>query len=243
MRPASSATPIIDQTRPTTNKNAIVAGGYRLLKVDTLDNRSISDNILDEHDERGARRAGRRRRLQRFPPRHLQPRHDPAAHRGDARGRLQRRRQPGRQPLGQHPRVPGLRPDHAERARGALRARRPGFGRAAAGLAALRRGAVQVADPQARRARHDDLPRRADHEIARRFFVHRQLRRSRGRRRRRRRRAARLCDAGACWSAATTRSPRSSAPSRPPCECEHDGNVPVTPDGVHREARRRSRST
>lgn len=34
---------IIDPTRPTTNKNAIVAGGYRLLKVDTLDNRSISD--------------------------------------------------------------------------------------------------------------------------------------------------------------------------------------------------------
>jgi rfaE bifunctional protein kinase chain/domain len=36
---------IIDHTRPTTNKNAIVAGGYRLLKVDTLDNRSISDDI------------------------------------------------------------------------------------------------------------------------------------------------------------------------------------------------------
>jgi len=36
---------IIDSTRPTTNKNAIVAGGYRLLKVDTLDNRSISDDI------------------------------------------------------------------------------------------------------------------------------------------------------------------------------------------------------
>ncbi len=36
---------IIDPTRPTTNKNAIVAGGYRLLKVDTLDNRSISDDI------------------------------------------------------------------------------------------------------------------------------------------------------------------------------------------------------
>lgn len=36
---------IIDQTRPTTNKNAIVAGGYRLLKVDTLDNRSISDDV------------------------------------------------------------------------------------------------------------------------------------------------------------------------------------------------------
>jgi len=39
--------PVIDATRPTTNKNAIVAGGYRLLKVDTLDNRSISDSILD----------------------------------------------------------------------------------------------------------------------------------------------------------------------------------------------------
>ena len=38
--------PIIDPTRPTTNKNAIVAGGYRLLKVDTLDNRSISERIL-----------------------------------------------------------------------------------------------------------------------------------------------------------------------------------------------------
>lgn len=39
---------IIDHTRPTTNKNAIVAGGYRLLKIDTLDNRSISDEILSD---------------------------------------------------------------------------------------------------------------------------------------------------------------------------------------------------
>lgn len=37
---------VIDSTRPTTNKNAIVAGGYRLLKVDTLDNSSIGDGIL-----------------------------------------------------------------------------------------------------------------------------------------------------------------------------------------------------
>jgi rfaE bifunctional protein kinase chain/domain len=37
---------IIDPTRPTTNKNAIVTGGYRLIKIDTLDNRSISDKIL-----------------------------------------------------------------------------------------------------------------------------------------------------------------------------------------------------
>jgi rfaE bifunctional protein kinase chain/domain len=39
--------PIIDETRPTTNKNAIVAESYRMLKVDTLDNRSISDKIVD----------------------------------------------------------------------------------------------------------------------------------------------------------------------------------------------------
>jgi bifunctional ADP-heptose synthase (sugar kinase/adenylyltransferase) len=37
---------IVDRTRPTTNKNAIVAGGYRLLKVDTLDNQPISEDII-----------------------------------------------------------------------------------------------------------------------------------------------------------------------------------------------------
>ena len=41
--PASNVNRSSIATRPTTNKNAIVAGGYRLLKVDTLDNRSISD--------------------------------------------------------------------------------------------------------------------------------------------------------------------------------------------------------
>lgn len=39
--------PIIDRTRPTTHKNAIIAGGYNLLKIDTLDNRSISERIAD----------------------------------------------------------------------------------------------------------------------------------------------------------------------------------------------------
>jgi len=43
---------IIDPTRPTTQKNAIVAGGYRLLKIDTLDNRSISDGIRTQIEER-----------------------------------------------------------------------------------------------------------------------------------------------------------------------------------------------
>jgi cytidyltransferase-like protein len=39
--------PIIDSTRPTTQKNAFVANGYRLLKVDTLDNSSITDDIVN----------------------------------------------------------------------------------------------------------------------------------------------------------------------------------------------------
>ena len=79
---------------------------------------------------------------------------------GDSRRLLPGRRQPGRQPLGQHPRVPGLRSDHAERARGALCARRPGLrscGRSAS--SSIDASQLQDADPQARRARHDDLPR------------------------------------------------------------------------------------
>ena len=46
VRPASTCAPSSTASRPTVNKNAIVVGGYRLLKIDTLDNRSISDSIL-----------------------------------------------------------------------------------------------------------------------------------------------------------------------------------------------------
>ncbi|MEM8811190.1 MAG: PfkB family carbohydrate kinase [Pseudomonadota bacterium] len=42
---------IVDSTRPTTNKNAIVCGGYRMLKVDTLDNRAISEKIQSQLHE------------------------------------------------------------------------------------------------------------------------------------------------------------------------------------------------
>lgn len=38
--------PVIDPTRPTTQKNVFTASNYRMLKVDKLDNRSISDKIL-----------------------------------------------------------------------------------------------------------------------------------------------------------------------------------------------------
>ena len=38
----------IDPTRPTTQKNVITVGSYRMLKVDTLDNRAVSDKILDQ---------------------------------------------------------------------------------------------------------------------------------------------------------------------------------------------------
>ncbi|MBM3835535.1 MAG: adenylyltransferase/cytidyltransferase family protein [Verrucomicrobia bacterium] len=37
---------VIDPTRPTTQKNVFVTGGYRMLKVDKLDNRPISDKFL-----------------------------------------------------------------------------------------------------------------------------------------------------------------------------------------------------
>ncbi len=46
-----TANAVVDATRPTTNKNAIVAGGYRLLKIDKLDNRAISDRVLDRITE------------------------------------------------------------------------------------------------------------------------------------------------------------------------------------------------
>lgn len=39
--------PILDGTRPTTNKNVLVAEGYKLLQLDTVDNRTISDEIVD----------------------------------------------------------------------------------------------------------------------------------------------------------------------------------------------------
>ena len=38
----------IDHSRPTTHKNSFIADGYRMLKVDKLDNRPISDRILEQ---------------------------------------------------------------------------------------------------------------------------------------------------------------------------------------------------
>jgi rfaE bifunctional protein kinase chain/domain len=37
---------VVDHQRPTTNKNVFVANGYHMLKVDTLDNRPVSDRVL-----------------------------------------------------------------------------------------------------------------------------------------------------------------------------------------------------
>lgn len=41
-----SVDPVVDASRPTTHKNAFVVAGYRLLKVDTVDNRSINEPQL-----------------------------------------------------------------------------------------------------------------------------------------------------------------------------------------------------
>jgi rfaE bifunctional protein kinase chain/domain len=38
----------IDKTRPTVRKNSFIADSYRLLKLDTVDNRPISDSILEK---------------------------------------------------------------------------------------------------------------------------------------------------------------------------------------------------
>jgi rfaE bifunctional protein kinase chain/domain len=39
--------PFLDHTRPTTQKNVFIAGGYRMLKVDKVDNRPISERALE----------------------------------------------------------------------------------------------------------------------------------------------------------------------------------------------------
>lgn len=38
---------LVDSSRPTTTKNVIIADGYRLLKIDTLENRVVPQSILD----------------------------------------------------------------------------------------------------------------------------------------------------------------------------------------------------
>lgn len=43
--------PVFDKTRPTTNKAAYIANGYRLLKVDRVDNRPIADKISSQFVE------------------------------------------------------------------------------------------------------------------------------------------------------------------------------------------------
>jgi len=40
--------PLIDPTRPTTQKNVFIANGYRMLKVDTVDNRPLSDKAVEQ---------------------------------------------------------------------------------------------------------------------------------------------------------------------------------------------------
>ena len=39
--------PVVEKSRPTTNKNVIIADAYRLLKIDTVDNRPISSESLE----------------------------------------------------------------------------------------------------------------------------------------------------------------------------------------------------
>ena len=96
---------------------------------------------------------------------------------------------------------------------------------------------MQDADPQARRQGRAHLPPRRP-PGARLVLRRRQLRRPRGRRRRRRRRAARLLRrcrmlASKCEFTATILGSMAAA-----CECETDGNIPISREDVHRQARR-----
>ena len=247
-RPASSACRSSTTTRPTTNKNAIVCGGYRLLKVDTLDNRShlrrAGRAILASRLTQTPADSGR---VQRFPPRHLQPRAPfPMLTEAIPDRRLPRRRQPGREPLGQYPRVQGLRP--ASRRTSARRASRsatriPACGRSRPKLA--RRGRVQDPHPQARRARRADLPRAAKESDPRSFFVVDSF-------------AERVVDAVGAGDALLAYATLSMLADESEVaasilgsmaaalECERDGNVPVGPTdvcGKHRCASRSGRAS
>lgn len=46
---------VIDSTRPTTQKNAFITNGYRMLKVDKLDNRPISEHTVETLKEQLAK--------------------------------------------------------------------------------------------------------------------------------------------------------------------------------------------
>ena len=223
--------PVIDETRPTTNKNAIVADGYRLLKVDTLDNRSISDKIVEQLRRQIADTKTDAVVFSDFRHGIFNRGTIPQLIAAIPRRHLPRRRQPGREPLGQHPRIRGLRPDHAERARGALRARRPGLGRAAAGARAAQALEVQDADPQVRRPRHHHLPRQTRRSDYRAFFTIESF-------------ADRVVDAVGAGDALLAYATLALVATKNDViasilgnmaagiECEHDGNVPVTPDQV-----------
>ena len=188
---------IIDPTRPTTNKNAIVCGGYRLLKVDTLDNRTISDRIQAQLiNQIGSIKAQcvmfcdfrhgifNRETIPRFtaaiPAKVFRVADSQVASRWgnicDFQG------------------FDLITPNERE---ARFRAGRPGQRRAAAGAEALRARQLPQPDPQARRARPHRLPQARDHRGPALVLRGRHLRRARGRSGRRRRRAALLCDARA----------------------------------------------
>ena len=190
--------PLIDRTRPTTHKNAFMARRYRLLKFDTLDNRSISER----HPEHASPNKSQRHRPTSSSSATSATAFSTAKPSGTlieaipAR-KLPRCRQPGGQPVGQYPRIQRLRPDHAERARGALRAGRPGFGVRPLGWSFI--DAVQVQDLILKLGERGLMTFRACPSETRMCgpFSSSTACRARHRRCRLRRCAACLCDAGA----------------------------------------------
>ena len=148
----------IDQTRPTTQKNVFIADTRRMLKVDRVDNRPISDRALEHLKASLSSTRADAVVFSDFRHGIFSRRTIPDLTACLPAGAVCSRRQPGGQPLGQHHRFPGLRPDHPQRDGSAFRPGRPGFDHSAAGPGAVPAGEMQDVDLEARRQGDHHLP-------------------------------------------------------------------------------------
>ena len=205
----------------------IVCGDYRLLKVDTLDNRSITDKQMEQ-----------------FSPSRLQQVQTEAVVFSDFRHGIFNRRT--------IPRMTGAIPDRVFRVADSQVASRWGNILEFKGFDLItpneREARFALADqdtgvrPLAAKL-HEEADcktvilklgdrgvltcRRGKENDPRSFFVVDSFAAAGGRRGRRRRCAARLCDARRCWRTNPRWSPRSSGSMAAALECECDGNIPV----------------
>jgi len=133
-------------------------GKLRLLKIDTLDNRSISDKIGRAIETADCRDKIRRGGIQRLSPRRVPiaapvPQLTPAIPAGAFR--VADSQVASRWGISS---IPGFRSHHAERARSPVRTRGPGFGRATLALELHKRARCKTLDSQVGDRRDHYLP-------------------------------------------------------------------------------------